>query len=349
MAIPQPLTGEEYRFAVAFTKAIAYLQTTAYTNRPNTAYKDLHPKIVTKTEEGQEPAYWNLLPGKNYEDAIILANPLPDTTESEEWCILPTEPRNGDKSYAQTLLHALGDQDKIDYAIIKGFHKREYDIMRELFRNDRHSYDRITRDILETNAWSSISRDYLAHAKDTMPINPDTTFYIPGQLGNILQEVTHVLQNLPYAVLKDHNGWNRRAMEIVDRIRAQMGIPVGLDDIPEEDFIFGDYTDALNVLKAADKREFEAKNRALKEASRASHRAALRAAAKQRSEVHRATEKAEEANEVVFDLKNNQRNRKPPRRNQPREVAAILATGGCIAAILSSPLVIAVIVAATQR
>lgn len=234
MAIPQPLTGEEYRFAVAFTKAIAYLQTTAYTNRPNTAYKDLHPKIVTKTEEGQEPAYWNLLPGKNYEDAIILANPLPDTTESEEWCILPTEPRNGDKSYAQTLLHALGDQDKIDYAIIKGFHKREYDIMRELFRNDRHSYDRITRDILETNAWSSISRDYLAHAKDTMPINPDTTFYIPGQLGNILQEVTHVLQNLPYAVLKDHNGWNRRAMEIVDRIRARMGIPVGLDDIPKK-------------------------------------------------------------------------------------------------------------------
>jgi hypothetical protein len=98
MAIPQPLTGEEYRFAVAFTKAIAYLQTTAYTNRPNTAYKDLHPQIVAKAEEGQEPAYWNLLPGKNYEDAIILANPLlADTTKSEEWCILPTAPRNDDK------------------------------------------------------------------------------------------------------------------------------------------------------------------------------------------------------------------------------------------------------------
>lgn len=342
MAIPQPLTGEEYRFAVAFTKAIAYLQTTAYTNRPNTAYKDLHPKIVTKTEEGQEPAYWNLLPGKNYEDAIILANPLPDTTESEEWCILPTEPRNGDKSYAQTLLHALGDQDKIDYAIIKGFHKREYDIMRELFRNDRHSYDRITRDILETNAWSSISRDYLAHAKDTMPINPDTTFYIPGQLGNILQEVTHVLQNLPYAVLKDHNGWNRRAMEIVDRIRARMGIPVGLDDIPEEDFIFGDYTDALNVLKAADKREFEAKNRALKEASRAAHRAALRAASKQRSEMHRATEKAEEANEVVFDLENSQWVIKPSRRKDPREAAEVLAK---VVAAISFTIVFWVIVA----
>ena len=349
MAIPQPLTGEEYRFAVAFTKAIAYLQTTAYTNRPNTAYKDLHPKIVTKAEEGQEPAYWNLFPGHNYEDAIILAVPLPDTAESEEWCILPTGPRNGDKSYAQTLLHTLGDQDKIDYAIIEDFHKREYDITREYSHFHRRSEGLSTLDVLEGIALDTLSRDYLAHVKNAMPIKSDTTFYIPGQLGNILQEVTHVLQNLPYAVLKDHNGWNRRAMEIVDRIRAQMGIPVGLDDIPEDDFIFGDYTDALNVLKAADKREFEAKNRALKEASRASHRAALRAAAKQRSEMRRATEKAEEANEVVFDLKNNQRNRKPPRRNQPREVAAILATGGCIAAILSSPLVIAVIVAATQR
>lgn len=197
------------------------------------------------------------------------------------------------------MLHTLGDQDKIDYAIIEGFYKREYDVIRELLSTNRRSYDPITRDILETNAWSSISRDYLAHVNNAMPIKSDTTFYIPGQLGNILQEVTHVLQNLPYAVLKDHNGWNRRAMEIVDRIRAQMGIPVGLDDIPEEDFIFGDYTDALNVLKAADKREFEAKNRALKEASREAHRAALRAASKQRSEMHRATEKAEEANSCL--------------------------------------------------
>lgn len=350
MAIPQPLTGLEYRFAVAFTKAIAYLQTTAYTNRPNTAYKDLHPKIVTKAEEGQEPAYWNLLPGHNYEDAIILAVPLPDTAESEEWCILPTGPRNGDKSYAQTLLHTLGDQDKIDYAIIKGFHKREYDVIRELLSTNRHSYDRITRDILETNAWSSISRDYLAHVKNAMPIKSDTTFYIPGQLGNILQEVTHVLQNLPYAVLKDYNGWNRRAMEIIDRIRAQMGIPVGLDDISEEDFIFGDYTDALNVLKAADKREFEAKNRALKEASRAAHRAALRAASKQRSEMHRATEKAEEANEVVFDLENSQWVRKPPRRKDPREAAEVLAkVGAAISFIIVFWVIVAIIFAITQH
>lgn len=347
MAIPQPLTGEEYRFAVAFTKAIAYLQTTAYTNRPNTAYKDLHPQIVAKAEEGQEPAYWNLLLGKNYEDAIILANPLlADTTKSEEWCILPTAPRNDDKSYAQTLLHTLGDQGKIDYAIIEGFNKREYDITREYSRFHRHSEGLSHLDMLEGIEMNRLSHDYLAHIKNAMPIKSDTTFYIPGQLGNILQEVTHVLQNLPYAVLKDHNGWNRRAMEIIDRARAQMGIPVGLDDIPEEDFIFGDYTDALNVLKAADKREFEAKNRALKEASRASHRAALRAADKLK--LQRAIEKAE-ANEVVFDLETNQQVRKPPRRNQPREVVAILATGGCIAAILSSPLVIAAIVIATQR
>lgn len=183
-----------------------------------------------------------------------------------------------------------------------------------------------------------------------MPIKPDTTFYIPGQLGNILQEVTHVLQNLPYAILEDHNGWNRRAMEIVDRIRAQMGIPVGLDDIPEEDFIFGDYTDALNVLKAADKREFEAKNRALKEASRASHRAALRAASKQRSEMHRATEKAEEANEVVFDLENSQWVRKPSRRKDPREAAEVLAkVGAAISFIIVFWVIVAIIFAITQH
>lgn len=245
------------------------------------------------------------------------------------------------------MLHTLGDQDKIDYAIIEGFNKREYDVIRELLDYNRHSYDRTIREMVEGIEMDRLSHDYLAHIKNAMPIKSDTTFYIPGQLGNILQEVTHVLKNLPYATLKDHNGWNRRAMEIVDRIRAQMGIPIGLDDIPEEDFIFGDYTDALNVLKAADKREFEAKNRALKEASRASHRAALRAADKRK--LQRATEKAEEANEVVFDLETNQQVRKPPRRNQPREVVAILATGGCIAAILSSPWVIAIIIAATQR
>lgn len=212
MAIPQPLTGEEYRFAVAFTKAIAYLQTTAYTNRPNTAYKDLHPKIVTKAEEGQEPAYWNLLPGKNYEDAIILANPLlVDTTKSEEWCILPTAPRNDDKSYTKTLLHTLGDQGKIDYAIIEGFNKREYDIVRELLGTGRRPYDRTIRDMVEDIEMNRLSHDYLAHIKNAMPIKSDTTFYIPGQLGNILQEVTHVLQNLPYAVLKDHNGWGTGA------------------------------------------------------------------------------------------------------------------------------------------
>lgn len=349
MAILQPLTGEEYRFAVAFTKAIAYLQTTAYTNRPNTAYKDLHPQIVTKAEEGQEPAYWNLLPGHNYEDAIILAVPLPDTAESEEWCILPTGPRSSDKSYAQTLLHTLGDQDKIDYAIIEGFHKREYDVIRELLSTNRRSYDPITRDILETNAWSSISRDYLAHVKNAMPIKSDTAFYIPGQLGNILQEVTHVLQNLPYAVLKDHNGWNRRAMEIVDRIRAQMGIPVGLDDIPEEDFIFGDYTDALNVLKAADKREFEAKNRALEEASRASRRPTPRAVAKQRREMQRSLEEAE-ANELVVDVKSNQGVRKKPGRDKPlKALAASVALGGMTVAAISAPWVITIIIAATQR
>lgn len=349
MAIPQPLTGEEYRFAVAFTKAIAYLQTTAYSSPHIPTYKNLYPKIVTKAEEGQEPAYWNLLPGKKYEDAIILANPLPDTTESEEWCILPTGPRLGDKGYAKTLVDTLDDQGKIDHDIIVGFNKREYEIAHEYIWDSSRTYDRTVRDMLEAKIWSAISRDYLIHIEDTMPIKPETIFYIPGHFGDLLQEVTRTLKNLPGAVLEDRNGWNRRAMEIVDRIRAQMGIPVGLDDIPEEDFIFGDYTDALNVLKAADKREFEAKNRALKEASRASHRATLRAASKQRSEMHRATEKAEEANEVVFDLENSQWVRKPPRRNKPREAAAILATGGCIAAILSSPLVIAAIVTATQR
>lgn len=346
MAIPQPLTGEEYRFAVAFTKAIAYLQTTAYTNRPNTAYKNLHPQIVTKAEEGQEPAYWNLLPGHNYEDAIILAVPLPDTAESEEWCILPTGPRNGDKSYAQTLLHTLGDQGKIDYAIIEGFNKREYDVIRELLGTNRHSYGHTTRDMLEDIEMRRLSHDYLAHVKNAMPMNSDTTFYIPGQLGNILQEVTHVLQNLPYAVLKDHNGWNRRAMEIIDRARAQMGIPVGLDDIPEEDFIFGDYTDALNVLKAADKREFEAKNRALKEASRASRRTALRAADKLK--LQRAIEKAE-ANEVVFDLESSQVVRKVPRHNTHREAIAVCVVIGFPILFIAAFWVITIIVASTQR
>lgn len=350
MAIPQPLTGEEYRFAVAFTKAIAYLQTTAYTNRPNTAYKDLHPKIVTKAEEGQEPAYWNLLPGKNYEDAIILAVPLPDTAESEEWCILPTGPRHGDKSYAQTLLYTLNDQGKIDNAIIEAFNKREYEIAREYIYNNSRTYDRTISDMLEARIRHSISWDYLTHAKDTMPIKSDTTFYIPGQLGNILQEVTtHVLQNLPYAVLKDYNGWNRRAMEIVDRIRAQMGIPVGLDDIPEEDFIFGDYTDALNVLKAADKREFEAKNRALKEASRASHRAALRAAAKQRSEMQRATEKAEANELVVDDVKGSQVPRKKLRRDPQEAIKALVGVGSALSFIIVFWFILAIIFAVTHR
>lgn len=349
MAIPQPLSGLEYRFAVAFTKALAYLETTAYSSPRVPAYKNLYPKIVTKAEEGQEPAYWNLLPGHNYEDAIILANPLPDTAKSEEWCILPTAPRRGDKSYAQTLLHALSDQDKIDYDIIKDFNKREYDIVRELLHNDRRSYDLITRGILEAHAWSSISRDYLIHAEATMPINPDTTFHIPGHFGELLQEVTRTLKNLPGAVLEDRNGWNRRAMEIVDRARAQMGIPVGLDDIPEEDFIFGDYTDALNVLKAADKREFEAKNRALEEASRASRRPTPRAVAKQRREMQRALEEAE-ANELVVDVKSNQGVRKKPGRDKPlKALAASVALGGMTVAAISTPWVITIIIAATQR
>lgn len=136
-------------------------------------------------------------------------------------------------------------------------------------------------------------------------------------------------------------------MEIVDRIRAQMGIPVGLDDIPEEDFIFGDYTDALNVLKVADKREFEAKNRALKEASRASRRTALRAADKLK--LQRATEKAE-ANEVVFDLETNQQVRKPTRRKDPREVAEVLAkVGAAISFIIVFLVVVSIFFAITQH
>lgn len=350
MAIPQPLTGLEYRFAVAFTKAIAYLQTTAYSSPHIPTYKNLYPKIVTKAEEGQEPAYWNLLPGKNYEDAIILANPLPDTTESEEWCILPTGPRLGDKGYAKTLVGTLDDQGKIDHDIIVGFNKREYEIAHEYIWNSSRTYDRTVRDMLEAKVWSAISRDCLIHIEDTMPIKPETIFYIPGHFGELLQEVTRTLKNLPGAVLEDHNGWNRRAMEIVDRARAQMGIPVGLDDIPEEDFIFGDYTDALNVLKAADKREFEAKNRALKEASRASRRPTPRTAAREpRRKVQRAVEEAE-ANELVVDIKSNQGLRKKPGRDKPpKALAASVALGGMTVAAISAPWVITIIIAATQR
>lgn len=349
MAIPQPLTGLEYRFAVAFTKAIAYLQTTAYSSPHIPTYKNLYPKIVTKAEEGQEPAYWNLLPGKNYEDAIILANPLPDTTESEEWCILPTGPRLGDKGYAKTLVGTLDDQGKIDHDIIVGFNKQEYEIAHEYIWNSSRTYDRTVRDMLEAKVWSAISRDYLIHIEDTMPIKPETIFYIPGHFGELLQEVTRTLKNLPGAVLEDHNGWNRRAMEIVDRARAQMGIPVGLDDIPEEDFIFGDYTDALNVLKAADKREFEAKKPCVERSVRASRRPTPQAVAKQRHKVQRAMEEAEVNDLVVDDVKGSQVPRKRLRRDLQEAIKALVGVGSALSFIIVFWFILAIIFAVTHR
>lgn len=58
--------------------------------------------------------------------------------------------------------------------------------------------------------------------------------------------------------------------------------------------------------------------------------------------MHRATEKAEEANEVVFDLENSQWVIKPSRRKDPREAAEVLAK---VVAAISFTIVFWVIVA----
>ena len=66
--------------------------------------------------------------------------------------------------------------------------------------------------------------------------------------------------------------------------------------------------------------------------------------------MHRATEKAEEANEVVSDLENSQWVRKPSRRKDPRGAAEVLAkVGAAISFIIVFWVIVAIIFAITQH